>query len=148
MIFRFLLSLLFVTGLLNAKAMDSDTLNIPMDLDSVYAHYSEESKSELFEGYTIQLFSGTREGAFQVRSKILSLGAEQEARMIYKEPNFKIHIGSFPDAAAAERALVAWTEEFPNAFIVQTLVPWYPTGFEEDTETTQADAPETKPEAE
>jgi len=103
----------------------TDTLEIAMDLDSAYAHYTSAEKSEMFEGYTIQIFSGDRVHANQVRGKILAIGADKEARMVYREPNFKIHIGSYPDVATAERALMSWKVEFPDAFVVQTLVPWY-----------------------
>ena len=102
-----------------------DTLDIPLDTDSAFHHYTEHTKSELFEGYTIQIFSGDRTNANKTRSKILSLSGDQEARMVYREPNFKIHIGSFPDVSAAERAMVHWKTEFPDAFVLQTLVPWY-----------------------
>ena len=102
-----------------------DTLHIALDTDSAFHHYTAHAMSELFEGYTIQIFSGGRINANKTRGKILRLGADQDARMVYREPNFKIHIGSFPDVSAAERALVHWKTEFPDAFVVQTLVPWY-----------------------
>lgn len=102
-----------------------DTLNVPMDLDSAYLHFSENSKSALFEGYTIQIFSGNRSGANAVRANIISLGIDSEARMVYREPNFKIHIGSFPDASTAERALEEWRIHYPDAFVLKTLIPWY-----------------------
>ena len=103
----------------------NDTLNVPMDLDSAYLHFSENSKSTLFEGYTIQIFSGDRSGANAVRANIISLGIDNDARMVYREPNFKIHIGSFPDVSAAERALSEWRVHYPDAFVLKTLIPWY-----------------------
>ncbi len=104
---------------------EGDTLNVAMDLDSAYAHYTENTKSTLFEGYTIQIFSGDRSGANAVRANIISLGFESEARMVYREPNFKIHIGSYPDASSAERALMQWKSSYPDAFVLKTMVPWY-----------------------
>ena len=112
-----------------------DTLNVAIDLDSAYAHYTENSKSTLFEGYTIQIFSGDRSGANAVRANIISLGFESEARMVYREPNFKIHIGSYPDASSAERALIQWKGSYPDAFVLKTMVPWY------ELPTTDASAP-------
>jgi len=112
--------------------MGTDTLEIAMDLDSAYLHFSTEQKSEMFEGYTIQIFSGDRINANKVRGKILAIGADKDARMVYREPNFKIHIGSYPDVATAERALMGWKVEFPDAFVVQTLVPWYELDLEEN----------------
>ena len=105
---------------------NTDTLNIPMDLDSAYTHYTNQMKSPLFEGYTIHIFSGNREGANTERANIISMGAEDEARIVYKEPNFKVYVGSYPDVSTAERALVGWKSSYPEAFILKTLVPWYP----------------------
>ncbi|MDC1022632.1 hypothetical protein OAQ85_04265 [Schleiferiaceae bacterium] len=128
----FLLTLAFCGSLAaanlktNEVVMHTDTLNIPMNLDSAYAHYTEQVKSPLFDGYTIQLFSGNRNGANSVRANIISLGAEEDARIVYREPNFKIHVGSYPDVSTAERALVSWKSYFPDAFVLKTLVPWYP----------------------
>lgn len=103
----------------------SDTLSVAMDLDSAYAHYTENAKSTLFEGYTIQIFSGDRSGANAVRANIISLGYEREARMVYREPNFKIHIGAYPDVSSAERALLQWKSSYPDAFVLKTMVPWH-----------------------
>lgn len=109
----------------------NDTLRISAHPDSVYTHFLNASKSTVFDGFTIQLYSGSREGAYQIRAKIIELGTQADARLVYKEPNFKIHVGSFPNAALAERELLRWVQEFPDAFVVQTLVPWYPTSREE-----------------
>lgn len=130
---KLLLSVLACLTLSSASASNSfdvslcfsDTLNVAMDLDSAYAHYTENTKSTLFEGYTIQIFSGDRSGANAVRANIISLGFESEARMVYREPNFKIHIGSYPDASSAERALIQWKSSYPDAFVLKTMVPWY-----------------------
>jgi hypothetical protein len=54
--------------------------------------------------------------------------------MVYREPNFKIHVGTFPTASLADRELLRWLSEFPNAFVVQTQVPLYPVGRNDDGE--------------
>lgn len=104
-----------------------------MDLDSAYVHFTTTHQSNVFEGYTIQLFSGNRSGANAVRANIISLGAADVARMVYREPNFKIHVGSYPDASSAERALLQWKSAYPDAFVLKTLVPWYPIELPEST---------------
>ena len=110
----------------NLLIQNTDTLNIPMDLDSAYTHYTNQMKSPLFEGYTIHIFSGNREGANAERANIISMGAEDKSRIVYKEPNFKVYVGSYPDISSAERALVGWKSSYPEAFVLKTLVPWYP----------------------
>ena len=105
-----------------------DTLDVAPNVDSVYAHYVEAQESEVFEGFTIQLFSGDRDNANKVRAKVVGLDLG-EARVIYKAPNFKVHVGAFPTTLMAEQERQRWLQEFPDAFVVQTLVPLYPIEF-------------------
>ena len=105
-----------------------DTLNLPYDLDSVYKHFEKTNKSSVFEGYTIQLFSGSRTGALEVRAQFLNAKLGDEPRLVYREPNFKLQVGSFPDLLTAEKRLVEVRKVFPNAFVLQATVPLYPIG--------------------
>ena len=115
-----------------AEPRMNDTLDIPRDLDSAYAHYIMEEQGEFFEGYTIQLFSGNRAGANKLRGEIIARGKFDAVRLIYLAPNFKIQIGSFPDIGSAQRALVEWRLLHPDAFVVKTQVPWYPIELPQD----------------
>lgn len=106
----------------------TDTLEVAPNVDSVYAHYVQSQESEVFKGFTIQLFSGDRDNANKVRAKVVGLGLG-EARVIYKAPNFKVYIGTFPTILMAEHERLSWLMYFPDAFVVQTLVPLYPIEF-------------------
>lgn len=121
-------------GHFKSIAVNSDTLNLENNLDSAYQHFTQTSQSTLFEGYTIQVFSGNRKGANSVRANIISLGFEEAARMVYREPNFKIHIGSYPDMSSAEKALKEWKKTYPDAFVIKTNVPWYPIDIKDENE--------------
>lgn len=131
--------------LTTSALMAQDTLEITRNLDSVYAHWSEGQKSDFFEGYTIQLFSGDRSNANKVRAEVVEsdLG---EARVIYKAPNFKVQVGSFPTLLLAEKERQKWIEKFPDAFVVQTIVPLYPieipSASVQDSLVAPADSPE------
>ena len=109
-----------------AEPRMNDTLDIPLDLDSAYAHYIMEEQGEFFEGYTIQLFSGNRSGANVLKGEIIASGKYDAVRLVYLAPNFKIQVGSFPDIGSAQRALAEWKALYPDAFVVKTRVPWYP----------------------
>lgn len=128
----------FNTGNLWGCEVKSDTLNISPQPDSVYAHYARNEKSKFFEGYTIQLFSGTRGRALEVRAQYLGESLDGEPRLVYREPNFKIQVGSYPTALDAERALRQIKTVFEDAFVIQTEVPWYP--IEEKISTEAADS--------
>ena len=123
-----ILSIVLITGLDGYSYTVKDTLEVAPNLDSVYTHFVEENKSEVFEGYTVQLFSGDRDNANKVRAKVVGLNLG-DARIVYKAPNFKVHIGAFPTTLMAEQERQRWLVEFPDAFVVQTLVPLYPIEF-------------------
>ena len=128
----------FSTGLI-------DTLEVAPNVDSVYAHYIQSQESEIFEGFTIQLFSGDRDNANKVRAKVVGLNLG-EARVIYRAPNFKVHVGAFPTTLMAEQERKQWLKHFPDAFVVQTLVPLYPIEFPSAAAQDSLVAPEDSPE--
>ena len=125
--YKILLMLIF-SGLKGYSFTHADTLDIAPNLDSVYAHFQEEQKRAVLEGYTIQLFSGDRVNANKVRANVIDLDLGQ-ARIVYKAPNFKVHVGAYPTVLMAEKDRQRWIEFFPDAFVIQTLVPWYPIEF-------------------
>ena len=132
-------------GLTANDLMLVDTLDVSPSLDSVYAQWSAGQKSEFFEGYTIQLFSGDRANANKVRAEVVETNLG-EARVIYKAPNFKVHVGSFPTSLLAEKERQKWLEKFPDAFVVQTEVPLYPIDLPSVVAPDAQDAPEDSPE--
>lgn len=139
---------LLITLLISFKGFSTgyiDTLDVAPNVDSVYAHYVEAQESEVFEGFTIQLFSGDRDNANKVRAKVVGLDLG-EARVIYKAPNFKVHVGAFPTTLMAEQERQRWLQEFPDAFVVQTLVPLYPIEFPSAAAQDSLIAPEDSPE--
>ena len=123
-----ILLMVLVSGLKGYSFTHSDTLDIAPNIDSVYAHFQEAQKREVFEGYTIQLFSGDRVNANKVKANVIDLDLGHP-RIVYKAPNFKVHLGAFPTVLMAEKERQRWIENFPDAFVIQTLVPWYPIEF-------------------
>ncbi len=122
-----------------------DTLEVAPNVDSVYAHYIQSQESEIFEGFTIQLFSGDRDNANKVRAKVVGLNLG-EARVIYRAPKFKVHVGAFPTTLMAEKECKRWLKHFPDAFVVKTLVPLYPIEFPSAAAQDSLVAPEDSPE--
>lgn len=106
-------------------ASSNDTTIVDPRLEAVYQQFLQDAQSEEFDGYTIQLFSGERNNAYGLRARVISLDLG-EARVIYKEPNFKVHVGSFPTIIMAEKERQKIIEFFPDAFVVKTSVPFYP----------------------
>lgn len=135
----------FSKELNTSELVIADTLDVYPSLDSVYAHWSDAQKSDFFEGYTIQLFSGDRANANKVRAEVVETNLG-EARVIYKAPNFKVQIGSYPTILLAEQERQKWLEKFPDAFVVQTLVPLYPIELPSASAQDSLVAPEDSPE--
>lgn len=130
-----------------------DTIN-PSAIQAIN-HYLESSKSTAFKGYTIQLVSGSRTAANEVKAQFWDTGIDLEPRLVFKVPNFKIHVGSYPTELEALKDLEKIQAFFPDAFVLGTQVPWYPVVHSDSTaaatdsaqvvlpeEGTEIDAPE------
>ena len=80
----------FSTGL-------TDTLEVAPNVDSVFAHYVQSQESEVFEGFTIQLFSGDRDNANKVRAKVVGLNI---GCLLYTSPSPRdAHESRMPSSA-------------------------------------------------
>ena len=92
----------------------------PSTTDAKITHVLKEKKRLLKNGniknyYTIQVFSGDIENAQKVLT-MCKTEFEDESRIIYETPNYKVHIGTYRNQLDADSALVAISEVYENAF--------------------------------
>jgi len=69
--------------------------------------------------YKIQVFSGSRSNAEEMKADFKSAYSEWESKMVYETPNYKIWVGSFRTRLEADRALIKVKKKFPTAFIFE-----------------------------
>ncbi len=76
------------------------------------------------DGFTIQVYSGTdRENARKIRGKVISMLPDEDARLSYDEPNFKVRVGAYFTRLEAQKSITIVREEFPNAIIIPERIP-------------------------
>ncbi len=69
------------------------------------------------ERYKIQIYNGSRSGAYAAQKEFRETFNSWSSRMEYESPNFKIWAGNFRTRLEADRALKRIKRKFPNAFI-------------------------------
>lgn len=90
-------------------------------LDSLIAKHiriSEQKKS--IPGYRVQIyFGGQRNKANEIKTEFLKKYPEENAYLIYQQPNFKIRVGDFRDRLQAQEFYLKLLPDFNTAFIVK-----------------------------
>jgi hypothetical protein len=71
--------------------------------------------------FKIQIYSGNRAKAEQVKSNYNSKYSEWNSKLVYETPNYKIWVGNFRTQLEADRALVKIRKTFSGAFIFKPL---------------------------
>jgi hypothetical protein len=94
---------------------------VDMILDSVY----EQNLSKGFvDGYTIQIYSGTkREDALTIKKKLSQSLPDLESDVQYRQPNFRVRSGKYFTRLEAQKDYLAVRRYFPNAIVIPDRIP-------------------------
>lgn len=69
-------------------------------------------------GYRIQLYNGFETEAKKMRAKFRIKFPDIETYIVYKSPEWKIQVGNYKTKLEADRALLAYKDEFYGAIVV------------------------------
>lgn len=85
-------------------------------LDSIY----QQNLSRGFvDGYTIQVYSGTkREDALNIKKKLTQSLPDIESDVQYKQPNFRVLTGKYLTRLEAQQDYLSVKRFFPNAIVI------------------------------
>ncbi|HEX8040729.1 MAG TPA: SPOR domain-containing protein [Chryseosolibacter sp.] len=85
-------------------------------LDSIY----QQNLSRGFvDGYTIQVYSGTkREDALNIKKKLGQSLPDIESDVQYKQPNFRVLTGKYLTRLEAQQDYLSVKRYFPNAIVI------------------------------
>ena len=78
-----------------------------------------EADNELSEGYTIQLYYGSRNTALAKEREYRNKYANWPVSIKFETPNYKVWVGDFTNRIEADRALIEVQRNFPSAFILK-----------------------------
>lgn len=94
--------------------------NVTIDQDSDIEKLLEFKKDlKTVNLYKIQVYSGTRSGAEELKSNFLNSFSEWPVAMEFDSPNTKIWIGNFRSRLEADKALLKIKKKYNNAFIFE-----------------------------
>jgi len=92
----------------------------------VQAHLKQNKNRVGVEGYRVQIYSGSgneaRNGANDIRKRIIMAHPDIPAHLVYQPPNFKVRVGDCRTEVEAIRLMRKLAYDFPQGFVVRDLI--------------------------
>lgn len=112
---------------LNSAYSDNIRVNLSGELKNFLEVVKElNKKRDDFYGYRVKIFAENnpraRQNANRLRLGYNSVQDTVQAYVVFREPNFEVHIGDFRKRFEAVELLNKISEEYPEAYIVRTIV--------------------------
>lgn len=105
---------------------DHLTINSDSRINLLLEIQQEESiRKGGMDGYRIQIYQGTKDEAYQLKSKFLSLYPkfpENEVYVKFQTPDFKVRIGDFRTRSEAINLKYKIIRNFPSPLIVEDII--------------------------
>jgi hypothetical protein len=93
---------------------------VDMILDSIH----EQNISKGFvDGYTIQVYSGIKRDALNIKKKLSQSLPDLESDVQYRQPNFRVRTGKYFTRLEAQKDYLAVKRYFPNAIVIPDRIP-------------------------
>ena len=94
--------------------------HLKTELDSISRIAYEQNKAgKYIDGYVIQVYLGSsREQANQARAEMYEFFPQLNAKISYRQPNFRVKAGRFTNRLRANRIHQQVKEEFPRAILL------------------------------
>ena len=96
--------------------------NIDPGVDNLLAKYKKANEGKQITGYRIQIYSGTRELAFNLRTEFMKKIPETQITVVYESPDFKTQVGNYRTKLEAEKAMETIWPLYKSAFVVKTMI--------------------------
>ena len=110
-----------------AAPMDSTdhgyvNLNADYRLNELMSRFKEINEGKQIQGFRVQLYSGDRKGAFDLKANFIKQFPELPCNVVYESPDFKVQIGNYRTQMEAECGLQDIRPVFKAAFVVPALI--------------------------
>ncbi len=96
--------------------------NIDPGVDNLLTKYKKANEGKQISGYRIQIYSGTRELAFNLRTEFMKKIPETQITVVYESPDFKTQVGNYRTKLEAEKAMETIWPLYKSAFVVKTMI--------------------------
>lgn len=97
-------------------------VNADFRFPEVLHYYQESNKGKQIAGYRIQLYSGERQTAMNLKASFIKAMPHVPCNLIYESPDFKLLAGNYRTQLEAECALQEIRQHYKSAFVVPALI--------------------------
>lgn len=98
------------------------SINSDQGIDQLMHNFKKANEGKTIPGYRVQIFSGKRQAAFDLKAEVLKLWPSAECEVVYEVPDYKVQIGNYRNKLEAEKALSDIWPFYKSAFYVQTQI--------------------------
>ena len=112
----FLSFLLFIftgTATIFSQSQDNDNQKIK----TLISKKREYNKKYGF-GFRIQLYNGNESQAKQVKAKFGAVNNDVKSYLKFESPEWKVHVGNYKNKLEADKALLAFKDNFSGAIVI------------------------------
>jgi hypothetical protein len=110
---------------MSSRERISDHLTIISDskLDTLLQVYSNErNRKGTIEGYRVQIFTGKKDDAYNLKSRFLAKYPDYEVHIRFISPDFYVRVGDCRSRSEAIKLKFIIQKEYPDPFIVEDLI--------------------------
>mgnify|MGYP001257159177 CR=1 FL=1 len=79
-------------------------------------------RNEGIKGYRIQIYSGNRKQANEIKAEFIDGNDSLNAYIVYEQPYFKTRVGDFRTKIEAEKALRKLIKLYPGSFVLGDFI--------------------------
>ena len=115
---QFLFSAVFLLVLLSSFSVYSQEQKSDNQLIKELITKKKDFNKEFGYGYRIQLYNGFEVEAKKTREKFRIEFPDIKTYIVYRQPEWKIQVGTYKTKLEADRALIEIKKEFPGAIAV------------------------------
>ena len=117
-----LILILFIS--LKSNAQHSGTVSIQANakINAVIAKKRTFNKDKEIKGFKIQIFNGSEQGAYNTRDKFSTLFPDDDIKIQFASPEWKVQVGNYLTRLEADRELLKIKDDFPNAIVLPSVI--------------------------
>lgn len=98
------------------------TINTEPGIEQLTVRYRKQNEGKTIPGYRVQIFSGKKQAALDLKAEVLRAMPQIECNVVYEVPDYKVQIGNYRSKIEAEKALSEIWPVYKSAFYVQTQI--------------------------
>lgn len=127
MVYKIIVTLFLLSFGHFCEAQNNDTntrINLDADfrIEDLSKRYADYNKGKKMDGYRIQLFSGRRDGAYELRKQFFKAFPDISSEVVYETPDYKVQAANCLTELEAEKYLQQIRTVFPGAFVVKAKI--------------------------